>query len=121
MRCVTEPVPFSPGGEPWCKVGEIESNLAYKYRYADPDIEALCPPPQPIILPEDPGDNPSVTAALVEFKQLRAMQAAELRSLMMGKVITDHIIELGLATNAEEAGEVLIEDVLKAETARALS
>ncbi len=123
VRCTKEPLGFldddGTRGEPWTLIGEEEFNTCSRYDFVDPAINALRPAPEPFLLPEDHGDNPSFTAALVEFRQLRAMQAAELRSLMMGKVITDHIIALGLAANPEEAGEVRIEDVLQAERERA--
>ena len=44
MRCVKEPRIFHGADEPWCRVDDVESNVACRYFYADPEIEALEPP-----------------------------------------------------------------------------
>ena len=69
-------------------------------------------------MPEDPGDNPTLTAALLRAGQMRSMEMAEFRARVMGKVVTDYIIALGLASNEQEAGKVRIVDVLQAERGR---
>lgn len=51
--------------------------------------------------------------SLLEFRM------AEVGRLAMERFLTERIIELGLASNAEEAGNVRIEDVLNAERERA--
>lgn len=50
MRCVKEPGIFPGAEEPWCRVDDIESNLASRYHYAEPEIESLEPP---LDLPEN--------------------------------------------------------------------
>lgn len=122
VRCTKEPLGYlhddGTRGEPWTKIGEEEFNTCSRYDFVDPAIEALRPAPEPFVMPEDPGDNPTLTAALLRAGQMRSMEMAEFRARVMGKVVTDYIIALGLASNEQEAGKVRIVDVLQAERGR---
>ncbi len=119
VRCTKEPLGYlnddGTRGEPWTLLGEEEFNTCSRYDFVDPAIEALRPAPKPFTLPEDPGDNPTFTACLLRAVRLHQFEQAELQRVVMGKMMYEYIIALGLATNEKEAGEVLIEDALKAE------
>lgn len=65
--------------------------------------------------------NPAelLAAAEARAQSMREFEMATTRRLVLERVLTDHIIALGLASNAKEAGDVRIEDVLQAERERA--
>lgn len=123
VRCTKEPLGYldddGTRGEPWTLIGEEEFNTCSRYDFVDPAINALRPAPEPFVMPDDPGNNPSLTAAILRFNQQRSLEMVERHSRMMAKLMTDYIIELGLAENEKEAGGVKIVDVLQAERERA--
>lgn len=114
VRCTKEPLGYlnddGTRGEAWTKVGEEEFNTCSRYDFVDAAIEALRPAPKPNSVPRNLPSNPMLAAAILHGEHQRRA---------LSRFLTAHIISLGLANTAEEAGEVRIGDVLKAERERA--
>jgi len=123
VRCTREPLGYlnddGTRSKPWTHIGEEEFNTCSRYNFVDPAIEALKPAPRPFTLPEDKGDNPTFTAALLTATNMMRFEQAEHHRRIMSKMMDEYIIDLGLASTPEEAGQVRIDDVLKAERERA--
>lgn len=62
-----------------------------------------------------------IRAARAAADNLLQFRMAEIRRQFLERAVAEYVIRLGLAKTVEEAENVPLEEILKAETARALS
>lgn len=122
VRCTKAPLGYlnddGTRSKPWTKIGEEEFNTCSRYDFVDPAIEALKPTLEPLSLPRNRPGNPMLAAAILRTAQLYDAEEAEDHRRALSRFLNAHIIALGLASTPEEAGQVRIDDVLKAERER---